>query len=264
MALQKLTGATNAELQEMRAEFDGSDEEFEEKYCLAKIPRQPPDYSGLPRYCKSQNTIATGEQYLCPNHGGKTPDEVVNDNTNLEPLASMKHGLYATREHLVKDFSQKDRSLYEWVVSTYDDAYNIDAESDPQAAYDLHRLATEIVRAERGRGHLISEGEVNEDPIRDDEGRIVIDEQGEIETEKSQHYLAEMMYRQDNKITKLEKELGISRKERRKHEQGDDAIKALKDFSELGSAFLQRDETDYDPQKAPWAGEDEDEPDDKT
>jgi len=255
MALQSVTGKTHSELQEMRAEFDGSDAEFEERYCLSKIPRQPPDYSGMPRYCVSMNTMETGDSYLCPHHGGKTPDESFEDTTDLDPMGNMKHGLYATREHLVKDFSQKDRSLYEWVVSTYDDAYNIHVESDPQAAYDLHRLATEIVRAERGRGHIISEGEINEDPIRDDEGRIVVDEHGDIETEKSQHYLAEMMYRQDNKITKLEKELGISRKERRKHEQGDDAIQALKDFSELGSAFLQREETDYTPEDAPWDSE---------
>lgn len=258
MALQKLTGKPNSELQEMRADFEGTEEEFEETYCLAKIPNQPPEYAGLPRYCVAKNTMEVGSAHRCPQHGGKTPEENVEEIKDLSPIGDMKHGLYATRENLIKKFSQKDRALYEWVVSTYDDAYNIDAESDPQAAYDLHRLATEIVRAERGRGHMISEGEVNEDPVRDDEGRVVVNDEGEIETEKSQHYLAEMMYRQDNKITKLEKELGISRKERRKHEQGDDAIKALKDFSELGSAFLQREETDYDPQEAPWDEQSED------
>jgi hypothetical protein len=202
--------------------------------------------------------MATGSAHLCPHHGGKTPDDAVEDTSNLDPLGGMRHGLYATREHLVEDFSQKDRSLYEWVVSSYADAYGIEPERDPGAAYDLHRLATEIVRAERGRGFLISEGEVNEDPVRDEEGRIVVDDSGEVVTEESQHYLAEMMYRQDNKITKLEKELGISRKERRKHEQGDDAIKALKDFSQLGASFLQREETDYDPDDTPWAEEQRD------
>jgi hypothetical protein len=255
MAKHKVTGKTEEELEAAFEEYNGTRDEFEEAYCLAKIPRLPDDYNGPERFCFNNRTIPTGSNDLCKFHGGKRSDDW--NTENLDTLGNMKHGMNATREHLIEDFDEKDEALYNWIVTSFPEAYDIELEDDPQAQYDLHRLAAEIVRAERGRGFLIQEGEVNEEPVRNDEGRVVLDDAGEIVTEKSQHYLADMMHKQDNKITKLERELGISRKERLKRETQEDALEAVtKGFTELGEAFLQRDSKDYDPDEKPWQEED--------
>lgn len=254
MATQEVSGATQEEVDEKRANFDGTEDEWQQKYCLAKIPHQPEDYDGPPRYCQNTDTNKLGSNYLCKFHGGAREDdfEDIIEN-NLTPLGNMKHGMKATLKNLVKDFDEKDKALYNWITESYPEAYDIDLEQDPASAYDLHRLAAEIVRAERGRGYLIREGEVKEEPVRNEEGRVVVDEHGEMVTEKSSHYLAQMMKDQDNKITKLEKELGITRKEQLRQDQSNEAVEALtKGFTELGAAFLQRDEKDYDPDDEPW------------
>lgn len=192
-----------------------------------------------------------GSGWLCPYHGGKG-----NPNAqNLDKLGAMKHGMDATRAHLVEDFDEKDRKLYDWILDEYPEAYDINVSEDPSAAYDLHRLAAEIVRAERGRGYLISEGEVTEKEQYNDEGRLVYDDEGNVVTEKSEHYLAKMMHRQDKKITKLQKELGITRKERERQSTNDEAVEAIKSFSELGADLMRRDEKDYDPDDQPWEEE---------
>lgn len=259
MAKREITGATEAEIAAKRKSFEGSEEEWQQKYCLSKIPRQPEDYDGPPRFCQNTDTHKLGSNYRCKYHGGGREDDFEEDTKRLTPLGNMKHGMKATRENLIADFDEKDEALYDWIMETYPEAYDIDFEEDPSSMYDLHRLAAEIVRAERGRGYLIREGEVKEDPVRNDEGRVVIDEDGEVVTEKSSHYLAQMMKDQDNKITKLEKELGITRKEQMRQDTSDDAVEALtKGFTELGAAFLQRDEKDYDPDETPWEEDDGD------
>jgi hypothetical protein len=249
MAKYTVSGRTADEVAEMREEYEG---DFDAQYCLAKIPHQPDDYDGPDRYCVNQKTCQIGDSWRCKFHGGK--GEV--NSQNLDTLGAMKHGMTAARDHLVEDFDEKDQALYDWITRHYPDAYDIDVESDPNAAYDLHRLAAEMVRAERGRGFLIDEGEVNEEPKYTEEGQLVVDENGEVVTEKSEHYLAQMMHRQDNKISKIQKQLGITRKEQGRQEAADDAVAAIKSFSELGSAFLNREGKDYDPDDEPWAEND--------
>lgn len=247
MAKQSVSGRTREELRELRQEYDGGDP-FNKRYCLAKIPRQPDDYDGPPRFCVNRETYEHGSNWLCPYHGGKTEVKP----QNLEKLAAMKHGMEATREHLIEDFDDKDQALYDWIIDSYPEAYDINIEDDPSAAYDLHRLAAEIVRAERGRGYLLDEGEVTESEKYTEDGALVRDENGDIVTEKSEHYLAGMMHRQDTKITKLQRELGVTRKERQKADSTDDAVEAIKSFSQLGKEFLSRDDKDYDPDEQPW------------
>lgn len=252
MGHREVAGRTKAQLQDLRDDYDG-DEPFDERYCLAKIPNQPEDYDGPVRFCINRETYGKSER--CKFHGGKTDPTPRPE--NLDKLAAMKHGMTATREHLVEDFDEKDQALYDWIVDSFPEAYGIDVEEDPQATYDLHRLAAEIVRAERGRGYLIQEGEVSEVEVRDDDGRLVIDENGEVVTKKSQHYLADMLKDQDNKITKLERELGISRKERLKRDGNEDAVEVIaQGFSELGRGLLDREDTDYDPDEKPWEEDD--------
>lgn len=253
MASQEVTGQPRHEIEERRQAWNEShDREYSESHCLAKIPKQPEDYDGPVRFCTLHRDLSElGDTVRCKHHGGAghgNPE-------NMEKLAAMTHGMHAARDHLVEDFSEKDEALYDWVTGTFPDAYDIALEDDPQAKYDLHRLAAEIVRAERGRGFLIEEGEITEREIRDDEGRVVIDDTGEVVTEKSEHYLAQMMHRQDKKISDLEKELGITRKERLRHDQTDDAVDAIKTFAQLGGNFINRDDEEYDPGDEPWDDE---------
>lgn len=259
MATESVSGITREELEELREEYEQRIEQspytaeqapdFDEKYCLAHIARQPDDYDGPPRYCSSQDVISAGSAWLCKHHGGATD---VDENHSLAEKGydgsdSMKHGMFATRENLIADFDEKDEALYNWVLREYPNAYDIDLDSDPSTQYDLHRLAVEIVRAERGRGWLIEEGEVNEKNVRDENGRVIVDDNGDIVTEKSEHYLAQMLHRQDKKITQLEKELGITRKEQRRHDQTDDAVDAIKSFANVGADLLAREQEDFDP-----------------
>lgn len=253
MASESVTGKTTEELDELREQYTdrhGDDPEwpsFENKHCLAPIPRQPPDYDGPDRFCILQRDLVdAGDTVRCNIHGP------TGDRDSLDKLANMKHGMNATREHLIEDFDEKDEALYDWITNRYPEAYDIPVDEDPQAVYDLHRLAAEVVRAERGRGYLIEEGEIHDKEVRNDEGQVVIDNEGNVVTEKSEHYLAQMMHRQDKKISNLEKELGISRKERLRQDSTDEAVDAVKNFAELGAAFLQRDENDYDPDSEPW------------
>lgn len=261
MAVTKVTGRTKEELKDLREQWQGWDtkQPFEKAYCLAKIPKQPDDYDGPPRFCTLQRSLTeVGDgRTVCYLHGGNGND-ITEHGANPEPeLANMKHGMNAKLENLIKDFDEKDEALYNWIREEWPEAYDVDLESDPGALYDFHRLAAEIVRAERGRGYLIEEGEVHEKEIRDDEGRIVVNEDGEIETEKSQHYLADMMKSQDKKISDLERELGISRRERLKQDATDSAIESIKSFAEVGSDILARDTKEYDSDDEPWKEDDE-------
>lgn len=257
MASEGVSGWTAEEVQERREEFEerhaDDDKEFEDTYCLAKIPVQPDDYDGPQRYCGNPRTIPMGDAQVCKHHGGASDGKYFE-----REKPQMKHGLYAARDNLVDDFDDKDEALYDWIVDTYPEAYDIEVETDPASAYDLHRLAAEIVRAERGRGFLLSEGEVKEQKVRDDEGKIVLDEEGNVVTEKSEHYLAQMMHRQDKKITKLEKELGITRKEQQRQDSTDDAVDAIKSFSEVGKAIVNKNEKKYDPDEEAWSTDEND------
>lgn len=256
MAKSQVTGYTAEEVEKARREWNENDKptvgkgagraDFEDAHCLAKIPNQPADYDGPPRYCMQRDTLT--KYNICKFHGGAG----LHESSDVGPLANMKHGMNATREHLVEDFDEKDQALYDFIVDSYADAYDINVEEEPAAAYDLHRLAAEIVRAERGRGFLIEEGEIHEKKVRGEDGRIVVDEHGEVVTEKSEHYLAQMMHRQDKKITDLEKELGVTRKEQLKQDQTNDAVEAFKNFADVGQTILGREERSFDGDEEPW------------
>jgi len=253
MASNEVTGWLQHEIAERKANRD-KETPFEETFCLAKIPHQPDDYDGPPRYCMNPRTKQVGSSHRCKHHGGNGYDAGSRlDDDYLENHVHMKSGMKATVENLKEDFDEKDEALYNWIVEAYPEKYDIDLEANPGLMYDLHRLAAEIVRAERGRGQLMEEGEVRENEVTDEEGRVVTDPNtGEVITKKSKHYLADMMARQDSKITKLEKELGITRKEQRKHDQTEDAIGTMKDFMDIGSAFIDRDGQEYNPDEQPW------------
>lgn len=255
MTQSEVTGKTQEEVDQMREDFkaSGKYDDFDKVYCLANV-KSPDWYDGPPRYCTTIGHYWTSSgKKRCKFHCG--PDE--DQSQNLYKLAGMTHGMSALREHIRQDFDEKDRALYDWIIDRYTDAYDLDLENDPNTALDLHKYAVETVRGERGRGHLIKEGEVNEDPKISEEGNIVLDEDGQVVTEKSEHYLANMIHRQDKKLLKMEKEMGLTRKEQKRQSSTDDAVEAIKDFSKIGAAFLDRGSQDYDPDEKPWEQEED-------
>jgi hypothetical protein len=244
MAKKSVSGKTKEELDELRKEFENSpaseEKTFEEAYCLAKIPRQPDDYDGPERYCVLRRVKENGR---CKFHGG----EGYGNPENLDPLANMKHGMYATEENLMKDFDEKDRALYNWVLTAYPEAYDIDLTEDPSSHHDLRILAIEMVRSERGYGHIIKEGEKMEKPVRNAEGELVVDSDGEVVTEDSEHYLAGMMNRQNNLLIKIKKSLGITRKQRLEREETEEGTEVIETIAEIGSEVIDSDAKEYDP-----------------
>lgn len=235
MASREVTGKTRSGLAELRSAFNGkprSDHyDFEDYYCLSKIPRQPDDYDGPDRYCAK----VAKQNGRCKHHGGNNVPTL----ENLDSLAAMKHGMKATRSNLIKDFSDADRELYNWVVDEWPEAYDISLEADPQAEYEFHALAVEIVRAERGEGYLIREGEKGQ--------KKVFGPTGEVEFEDVPHYLADMMQRQRKLIMKMEDNLGISRKARERKAENDDAADIMKSFAEVGASLITKSDKQYDP-----------------
>jgi hypothetical protein len=237
MASRKVTGKTEAELEEARKDFAqtnrGQIYDFEDCFCLSKIPRQPDDYNGPDRFCFSTNV--KNPSWRCKFHGGCTDPNP----ENLDPLANMKHGMHAKRENLIKDFSDADEQLYEWVVSEWPEAYGVNLDDDPLAAYEFHALAVEIVRAERAEGFLIREGEDNQ--------KKVFGPDGSVHYEDVPHYLADMLQRQRKLVMRMEDNLGISRKKRMQNEQAKDATDLMKSFAEVGASLIADSDTEYDP-----------------
>lgn len=249
MAKLGVTGRTAEGVEERREEWNDlhPDEPFENHFCLAKIPNQPVDYEGPQRYCMQTSVNKIGDNYICKHHGGagRTNTEKIKDENEF------KHGLCATQQNLIDDFDENDWALYDWVIDSHTKYYDLRPASDPGTAYDLHRLAVEMVRAERGRSYAIENGEVEENPVKDENGQIVI-ENGKVVTEKSENALTGMLRTQDNKITKLKKELGITRKERERSEEKDVASEIIKDFTELGSSFVDPEDHEFEPNSEKW------------
>ena len=245
MASRKVTGKTKTELRKLKREFKKTNRgqlyDFEECFCLSKIPRQPEDYTGPDRYCYSRNLVHGKKR--CKFHGGATEPRP----ENLDPLANMKHGMNAKRENLVKDFSDADRQLYEWIIDVWPEAYDVNIDEDPLAAYEFHALAVEIVRAERAEGFLLKEGENNE--------KKIFGPDGSVHYEKVPHYLADMLQRQRKLIMRMEDNLGISRKKRLQNETEKDATDVMKSFAEVGASLISDADTEYDPDE--WGPDDD-------
>jgi hypothetical protein len=237
MASNEVTGKTERELEEIRKEFSQKPRsdlyDFEDCYCLAKIPRQPEDYDGPTRYCASRNL--NHKTKTCTFHGGAGHPNP----QNLDPLANMKHGMNAKRENLIKDFSDADRELYDWIVEEWPEAYDVDLVEDPLAEYEFHALAVEIVRAERGAGYVIGENEKGQ--------KKIFGPDGSVHYEDVPHYLADMLQRQRKLIMRMEDNLGISRKKRMQNQQAQDTTEVMKSFAEVGASLISNADADYDP-----------------
>ncbi len=231
MASNEVTGKTKTELRDMRRAYDHPYIDFEDKFCLAKIPRQPEDYNGPPRYCTSQNVKKNGR---CKHHGGKNVPRL----ENLDKLANLKHGMYAKDEHLRESMSNREEELYDWVLS-WPYAYGIDLEEDPSAAHDFQTLAIEIVREARGKDYQLRHGEVTQKAVYLPDGQ-------QIDSENVPEALTEVMQSQVRLIQKIKDSLGITRKQQMKDEKAESASELMDDIvGVMGNLVGEKD--GYDP-----------------
>ncbi len=233
MAKHSVSGKTQEELDEMRAEHDHLYLSFEERYCLSKIPRQPEDYDGPRRFCVSRNVKQNGR---CKYHGGN--NELHPE--NLERLANMKHGMYATDEHLLETMNDREKELYEWVLS-WPEVYEIDLENDPSTAHDFQTLAVEIVREARGKDYILTNGEIREKGVYLPDGTMV-------ESEPLPNTLNDAMQSQVRLIQKIKDTLGITRKQQMKDNQTKTANELADGIVGVMSDLV-KDKSAYDPSR---------------
>ncbi|NUC72559.1 hypothetical protein HTZ84_09595 [Haloterrigena sp. SYSU A558-1] len=241
MATQSVSGKTKMELAEIRKEFEASPRsnhyDFEDCYCLAKIPRQPEGYDGPARYCVKRHLDPDSKR--CKFHGG-----VGHGNPeSLDKYANLKHGMKATRKALLDTMTREGNEwqveLYEWVTEEWPEAYDVDTSTDPNAEYEFHALALEIIRAERAEGWIFKEGEKGQKRVFSPSGEMYFDD--------IPHYLADMMQRQRKLIMRMEDNLGISRKARLKADETNEAADLIKSFAEVGASLITKSDRAYDP-----------------
>lgn len=243
MATEDVTGKTEEQLEEMRAEFQEkprSDHyDFEERYCLAKIPKQPPEYDGPPRYCAVRRI--NPPHYLCKNHGGA-------EGMREKHVTNLKHGMDSQASTLLEHMEPEEEQVYEWVMEEFPRAYDIDLDADPLAKIKLRRYAVELVRKTRGTHWALKEGEKDQRKIINSDGDPVIDpETGEFATEDSEHYLASMLQSQERLLSKMEKDLGIDRKSRLQREENASSREVMQEFMEVGASLMQQEDQEYNP-----------------
>jgi hypothetical protein len=142
-----------------------------------------------------------------------------------------------------------EKTMYEAIVNEWPKVYDIDPEDDPNAAYNFHVLAIEIIRNERAAGWILDHGE--------DGTKRVFSPTGEEYEESVPHYLAEALARNRGVVMRLESNLGISRKERLRREDQSDANDVVKGFAEIGKALLGDNEYDPDAFEPDYASNDE-------
>ena len=217
MAKQELTGQTWESVEQVREEFKDSPAsewyEFEDRYCLQKIIYQPEDYHGPQRYCKNTADLKHNGKWVCRFH--KRPPGNV-DNLNPTP-GNPKHYMYATDEYLMEHLTDEEMELYDFILE-WADIYGIDKEKEPAAYDDLKLLAKQRVREVKASKYIFEEGEIREKVLRDEDGQVILDDDGLPKTEDESNAIADEYRRLINLISSLKKELGITRKEQMKAE----------------------------------------------
>lgn len=218
-------------------------------FCLAEIRFQPEDYDGPQRYCVSYATQRADDPKekedfapKCRHHGGAsvTGDDVEYPDSLAEvSLTNLKHGMYASDEHLKQDFTEEDQKLYDFIMS-WAETYGIEKEEDP-AQYDLlQQLAVERVRAARSSKYLLEEGETDDTPVFDSQGNPY-------EREDVSNALSETHQRQRKLIVRIMKEMGLTPKERSRMDADSREASATEEIAEVAKSALNSEEGSYDP-----------------
>lgn len=263
MAAGEVTGATEDELETLEGQHYNQPQwtehkiPFETAYCLTKIGKQPDEYDGPVRYCKSRVVKKDPEDYeggeysiaayggSCRCHGGAYCYEISEkEREAMEAIDSeishLKHGAYAEDEHLMMDFTDEEQELFDSIMNDWPEIYDWPSESEDPARYRiLRRVAVNEVRAIREEEYLDGQ-EVIEEPIYDEQG-VQVGTQ-EVENPLAREYRLLM-----SEVTDQMKELGLTPKERQKMDKL--ASEADKDdaISEIAQDALNDGSQDYDP-----------------
>lgn len=248
MAQSEITGADESGLWELQHEYEQSPKyqdtgvAFEKSYCLTRIGKQPDEYDGYPRYCtkRAKRLDDGGHAPSCRFHGGNNGGDRTEHIKHLSPLASIKHGMYATDEHLEEVFSEEDQKLYDWVMS-WADAYGWPSrEEDPSRYDDLEAVAINRVRIARSHKYILDEGEMDREEI--------YDENGNLRTLTDSHGLSEDTRLKRKLITDLKKELGITPKEQARQSNEERSVSAAEQIADVATeAVFGDDDQEYDP-----------------
>lgn len=248
MAQEELTGADESGLWELQDEYEDSpkyertDVPFETSYCLTEIGKQPDWYDGYPRYCtKRVKRLDDGRHApSCRFHGGNNGGDGTENYEHLTPLDAIKHGMYATDEHLEEVFTEQDQKLYDFVMS-WADAYGWPSrEDDPSRYDDLEAVAINRVRIARSHKYILDEGEMKREEI--------YDEAGNLREVDNAHALSEDTRLKRKLITDLKKELGLTPKEQARQDSQEKKASAAEQVAELATeAVFGDDEQGYDP-----------------
>jgi hypothetical protein len=236
MAIGEITGGTHQEIAEMKYKYEKSpkyindDVPFKTAYCLTRVGKQPEDYDGPDRFCKNRvsrpddGSHAPSCNFHGGVHGGGASDESL---SNLDTLAPLKHGMYATEKHLEEDFTEQDQKLYDYVMSWAETYGWPSREEDPSRYDDLHAIAVAKVRNARANQYIFSEGELKRQEIYDENGNLI--------EKDNPHALSEDVRLKRKLITDLKKELGLTPKARSRMDTDEKEASAIEQLSEVAS-----------------------------
>jgi hypothetical protein len=246
MAEQEVTGATPEEMEQMRQDFQERNEsdwyEFGERFCCFQIPHQPEDYDGPIRHCKARarHSYRDGKIWRCQAHKGKGVGNV----DSLTP-GNPKHYMRASDEYLMDHLTDAEQELYDHILD-WAEIYGISEEEDPAAYDDLKLLAKQRVREVKASKYLFEKGEIVDKLVRDEEGNVILDEDGEPKTEDDTNAASEEYRRLVNLISSLKRDLGITRKERMKAEDRNIAAESADTASEAMQELVADDDKEFD------------------
>ncbi len=250
MASREISGGTPHDIAEMRVEYENSHKyesegtPFETAYCLTRVGKQPDDYDGPTRYCKNRACrTEDGDHTPSCNFHGRT-NNAGNSIENLDTLASLKHGMYATDEHLEEVFTEQDQKLYDWVMSWADTYGWPSQEEDPSRYDDLHAIAMAKVRNVRANEYILKEGEMKRQEVYDESGNLL--------EKDDPHALSEDVRLKRKLITDIKKELGITPKARSRMDSEEKEASAIDQISDVASKAILgesgEDSPDFDPE----------------
>lgn len=259
MAAGEVTGATEEELEERREAFYSGEYtmhaewgmDFEDVYCVSKIRRQPEDYDGPQRYCTNPaermnpdapRTKKPRYAPTCRNHGGvggvengrKTIEQ------NRDKYANMKHGYWASQESILDTLTEDEKRMYEEIME-WAEVYGFPPrEEDPATWEVLQDLAIERIRTLRMHEYVSDEGEVQMREVYDNQGVVV----GDYDVENT---LTEPQQKQRKLLMSLQKELGLTPKERNRMNKNESQRNHAEILTEIARDALSGDEHEYDP-----------------
>lgn len=248
MAKLELCGALEDEVDEMEEDFNDRPEaewyEFEERFCLAPIQNQPPDYDGPVRFCKNRACwqAPNFNIWRCKKHKtvGTSPTP-----ENLEEYANFKHGMYASYEALRENLTEKEKKVFDGILE-WADVYGINKEEEPAAHEMLVILAHERVRSIKTAKYLGEKGEVVQKPKFTDDGSIIINEDGEKEMEDEANPIADGHRQLVKLVQSLMKDLVLTPKERMKADDRNKKAESADTTSEALSELVSDREDDFD------------------